>query len=307
MIEEETNRDQPWVIPIANQQRARYFIERAFSTDLGDGNMEALIFDMDDTLVVEETAATDAFLETCRLAEERFAINAEELQATVRETCRRLWHESPARAYCLEIGISSWEGLWARFEGDDPNLRTLREWGPVYRLDSWYKALKKYGVDNIAFAAQLSDAFGKNRRKSHLLYDDVHPFLEEFSKLYRLGLLSNGAPDLQREKLGGTGIEGYFTEIVISGEVGYGKPDHRIYELILSRLGVRPECAMMIGNSLKSDIKGAQAVGMKTAWLNRNGISHNESIIPDLEAPNLRELKKAFQQGILGNLGEPRH
>jgi putative hydrolase of the HAD superfamily len=268
--------------------------------------MEALIFDMDDTLVVEETSAEDAFLETCKLAEERFAINSEEFHATIRETCRELWHESPARAYCLEIGISSWEGLWARFEGNDPNLKILREWGPIYRLNSWHNALKKYGVDNIEFAAQLADAFGKNRRKRHVLYHDVEPFLVEFSKLYRLGLLSNGAPDLQREKIDGTRIGGYFTEIVISGEVGCGKPDHRIYELILYRLGIRPERAMMIGNSLKSDIKGAQAIGMKAAWLNRNGKSHDESIIPDLEVSNLRELKKAFQQGIAGDLGEPR-
>lgn len=261
-----------------------------------DANMEAIVFDMDDTLVIEEASAADAFLETCRLAEERFGINTEELHATIRETCRKLWHESPARAYCLEIGISSWEGLWARFEGDDdPNLRILREWGPSYRLDSWHNALKKFGVDDIEFASQLGDAFGKNRRKHHVLYNDVESFLEEFSKLYRLGLLSNGAPDLQREKIEGTGIGRHFTEIVISGEVGYGKPDRRIYELILSRLSVRPERAMMIGNSLKSDIKGAQAIGMKAAWLNRNGMSRDNSIVPDLEAPNLRELRMALK------------
>jgi putative hydrolase of the HAD superfamily len=260
-----------------------------------DANMEALVFDMDDTLVIEEASAADAFLETCRLAEERFGINAKELHAIIREACRKLWHESPARAYCLEIGISSWEGLWARFEGDDPNLKILREWGPSYRLDSWHNSLRKCGIDDIEFATQLANAFVINRRKRHVLYDDVELCLDEFSKLYRLGLLSNGAPDLQREKIEGTGIGRYFAEVVISGEVGYGKPDRRIYELILSRLGVRPERAMMMGNSLKSDIKGAQAIGMKTAWLNRNGILHDDSIVPDLEAPNLRELRMALK------------
>jgi putative hydrolase of the HAD superfamily len=258
-------------------------------------NMEALIFDMDDTLVIEEASAADAFLETCRLAEERFGINTEELHATIRETCRKLWHESPARAYCLEIGISSWEGLWARFEGDDPNLKILHEWGLSYRLDSWYHSLKKYGVDNIEFASQLAETFIKNRQKRHILYDDVESFLEEFSRSYYLGLLSNGVPDLQREKIEGTGIGSFFAEIVISGEVGYGKPDRRIYELILSRIGVRPEQAMMIGNSLKSDIKGAQAISMKAVWLNRNGISRDESIIPDLEVPSLNEFKVALK------------
>ena len=260
-----------------------------------DANMEAIVFDMDDTLVIEEASAADAFLETCRLAEERFGINTKELHVIIRETCRKLWHESPARAYCLEIGISSWEGLWARFEGDDPNLKILREWGPSYRLDSWHNSLRKCGIDDIEFATQLANAFVINRRKRHVLYDDVELCLDEFSKLYRLGLLSNGAPDLQREKIEGTGIGRYFAEVVISGEVGYGKPDRRIYELILSRLVVRPEQAMMIGNSLKSDIKGAQAIGMKAAWLNRNGMSRDESTVPDLEAPNLRELRMALK------------
>src|SRR4030043_1479184 len=112
--------------------------------------MEAIVFDMDDTLVIEEASAADAFLETCRLAEERFRINTEELHATIRETCRKLWHESPARAYCLEIGISSWEGLWARFEGDDdPNLRILGEWGPSSRQIPCTMALRKLGVGEL--------------------------------------------------------------------------------------------------------------------------------------------------------------
>ena len=77
--------------------------------------MKALIFDLDDTLVVEEASAEAAFLETCELAKVRYGINPQDLHATLRQTCRNLWHDSPARAYCLEIGISSWEGLWARF------------------------------------------------------------------------------------------------------------------------------------------------------------------------------------------------
>ena len=268
-------------------------------------NMEALVFDMDDTLVIEEASASDAFIETCQLAEQRFGISAEVLHATVRETCRDIWCASPARTYCLEIGISSWEGLWARFEGDAPYLKILREWGPIYRLDSWHAALQKCGVDNIEFAAQLADVFGKNRRKRHVLYDDVGPFLEEFSKFYRLGLLTNGAPDLQHEKIDGSGIREYFVAIVISGEVGFGKPERRIYEIMLNQLDVRPEQAMMIGNSLKSDIKGAQATGMKTAWLNRSRMLRDEPIVPDWEISSLQELRVALRKGTTAELGKP--
>jgi putative hydrolase of the HAD superfamily len=68
------------------------------------------------------------------------------------------------------------------------------------------------------------------------------------------------------------------SEIVISGEVGYGKPDHRIYQLVLSRLGTRQESTWNIGDSLKRDILGAKAIGIKTVWVNRHGMSRDESI-----------------------------
>jgi putative hydrolase of the HAD superfamily len=114
--------------------------------------------------------------------------------------------------------------------------------------------------------------------------------LDEFSRFYRLALLTNGPADLQREKIGTTGIEKYFTEIIISGEVGYVKPDCRIYQLLLSRLAANPESTWNIGDSLERDITGAKAIGIKTIWVNRHGISRDESIVPDLEVSNLGQL-----------------
>jgi putative hydrolase of the HAD superfamily len=160
---------------------------------------KALIFDMDDTLIVEEASAETAFLQTCELARVRHGIEPREQRATVRRTCRRLWHAAPVRAYCVEIGISSWEALWARFEGPDEPLKILREWAPTYRRDSWHEALRQHGVNDIDFALELAETFGLNRRKLHIIYEDVRPGLEHFRRLLRLGLLTNGAPDLQRE------------------------------------------------------------------------------------------------------------
>jgi putative hydrolase of the HAD superfamily len=240
--------------------------------------------------MVEEAGAEAAFVEICKQAEQHCGVDANRLCTVVRETARDIWHQSPARPYCVEIGISSWEGLVARFEGDDPNLRVLREWAPHYRLDTWNGALVKCGVDNIDLANQLADAFQRNRRAHYTLYDDAAFCLDEFSKFYRLALLTNGPPDLQREKIEITGIEKYFTEIVVSGEVGYSKPDCRIYQLVLYRLGVKAESTWNIGHSLKRDILGANAIGIKTVWVNRHGLSRDESIVPDLEVSNLGQI-----------------
>lgn len=251
---------------------------------------KALVFDMDDTLVVEKASAEAAFLTTCELARARYGIEPTDLHATLRETCRGIWHASPVRAYCVEIGISSWEALWARFEGADESLRILREWSPTYRHNSWCEALGRHGIDDVDLAHELAEAFPIHRRELHIVYDDVRPALEHFKRTFRLGLLTNGAPDLQREKMAGSGIAEYFDEIVVSGEVGFGKPNPRIYETMLSRLAVTADEALMVGNSLGSDVQGAQSVGMKAVWLNRAGRSRDGTIIPNHEITDLTEL-----------------
>jgi len=232
------------------------------------------------------------------LATDRYDIDSGALCNTVRETCRGFWHKAHAREYCLRIGISSWEGLWARFEGDGEHLKRLREWAPRYRSISWREALRKHGVDDPAFAQELAESFQSNRRKHHVLYDDARPVLEGLRQSYKLGLLTNGDPHLQRDKIDGTGIGQYFDAVVVSGEVGVGKPDGGIFEIMISRLRVSLDAALMIGDSLHSDVMGAQAIGMKAAWINRLGRPRVESITPDFEVSNLVELQRILQDGL---------
>lgn len=83
---------------------------------------------------------------------------------------------------------------------------------------------------------------------------------------------------------------------MVSGEVGYGKPDCRIYQLVLSQLGVKPEVTWNIGDSLETDIRGAQAVGIKACWINRGGVTRDETIIPDLEVSSLEQFISALKK-----------
>jgi putative hydrolase of the HAD superfamily len=124
--------------------------------------MNTIIFDMDDTLVVEEESARAAFLTTCEFAQDRCGVAQQELHAAVRQSCRALWHESPARAYCLQVGISSWEGLWAEFLGPDENLAVLRNWSETYRTSSWHEALRTCGHDCPELASELGNTFMLN-------------------------------------------------------------------------------------------------------------------------------------------------
>ena len=266
--------------------------------------VKALIFDLDDTLVVEKASATAAFLATCQLAAQRYHLDPSALHTTVRETCRQLWHHHcPARAYVVQIGISSWEALWSRFEGKDESLARLRAWAPDYRRDSWHHALQAHGVDDIDLAGELADTFPTHRRRRHIVYDDVRPALDEFRRTYRLALLTNGASDLQREKVAGAQIGAYFDEILVAGDIGIAKPDPRIFQTMLARLRVEPHEAVMLGDSQSKDVQGAQAIGMKAIWVNRTAIPRREGVTPDLEATDLVEcLKKLVTDRFLDTL-----
>ena len=94
---------------------------------------------------------------------------------------------------------------------------------------------------------------------------------ERLRGAHRLALVSNGASDLQREKLRGAGLEGYFDCVVVSGDIGIGKPDPAPFRRALTRLGVPPDAAAMVGDTLDRDVLGARRAGIRALWLNRSG------------------------------------
>jgi putative hydrolase of the HAD superfamily len=249
-----------------------------------------ILFDFDDTLVVEEPSAEEAFLAAGELARRKYGIEPTALHESVRRCARTLWKAAPTHAYCRTIGISSWEGLWARFLGDHPSLEALRQWAPVYRLSAWTAALDEHGINDTSLAEQLAEAFPVERRKRHVLLPGAEEVLKAFRGRFKLGLITNGAADLQREKIEGSGLARYFDSITISGEVGVGKPDAKIFSTALASLHADPGTTMMVGNSLKSDIAAAQAIGLRAIWFNRTGADPPEEIQPDAEIADLSEL-----------------
>lgn len=263
----------------------------------------AILFDFDDTLVVEEASAEEAFLAACELAREKYDVEVSALHESVRRNARRIWQAAPTIDYCRAIGISSWEGLWAGFLGDDPNLAALRKWAPEYRREAWSAALEEHGIDDVSLAERLAEAFRQERRRRHIVFPDAENVLQELRREYRLGLITNGAPDLQREKIEGSGLAHYFDSITISGDVGVGKPDPKIFGAALDALGVEPEATAMVGNSLERDVAAAQAVGLKAIWLNRAGAACRDDVRPDAEITNLSELpaliEKLQKDGII--------
>lgn len=266
----------------------------------GDVSMtvKGILFDLDDTLLVEVASATFAFEQACRLALDKTGAPLDLLVATAREKARALWHQGPARAYCVRIGVSSWEGLWARFEGDDPDLKTMREWAPIYRFQTWTMTLFAHNVRDEELASRMSETYFSERRRRHLLFEDSLNALRYAHGRFRMGLITNGLSCLQREKIKGAGqLEKYFDTIVISGDVGIAKPAPPMFDTALANLELAPEQVVMVGNGMRTDIEGAKAAGLRAIYIDR-GDPHggDSSSIPEATIHNLNELDSVLRR-----------
>ncbi len=107
--------------------------------------------------------------------------------------------------------------------------------------------------------------------ESRLLLDDAFPTLLELRRRgFLLGVVTNrlwGGP-LFQEDLRALGLLDYFepATIAISADLGVRKPNAAIFMHTLKALNVAPEQAVMVGDSLRSDIVGAQALGIFAVW-----------------------------------------
>ena len=252
----------------------------------------AVLFDLDDTLLWDERSVEEAFEITCRTAAKAADIQASELLQAVRQEARLLYESYETFAFTQMIGINPYEGLWANFTaGDQPEFRRLQELAPVYRRESWRKGLQKLGIENDALAGDLAEQFAAERRKRPYVYEETFDVLQSLKGKVKLLLLTNGSPDLQQEKLDGVPeLAPYFDHIVISGNFGKGKPDPSIFIHALGLLEIPPEQAVMVGDKLTTDIKGGNAAGLTTVWINRNDRMKDPDIVPDFEVQSLTEL-----------------
>lgn len=252
--------------------------------------IDTVLLDLDDTLVVEVASADEAFQRACVLAADRYPVHPDRLHESVRRVARERWYAGTEYAYAASIAVSSWEALWARFEGEHPAIAGMRAEAPDHRSAVWRGALAAHDIIDDGLAEEMSRTFVETRRGLHVLFPDVSETLAWLRPRYRLGVVTNGLSCLQRDKLRGSGLAGVFDAFVAAGDLHRRKPDPAVFERALELLGARPERAIMVGNSLTSDIVGGAAAGLRTVWLNRQCAPPQDGIQPDAEIESLTEL-----------------
>lgn len=163
--------------------------------------------------------------------------------------------------------------------------------------------LKDKGYDDLSgdFLRNALDALFAVTQENWTLEDDAITTLETLrEKGYSLGIVSNAGDDTDVQKLAqGFGITKYFDFILTSAACSYRKPHPRIFELALSNWYCLPNEAVMIGDNLDADVRGAQEAGLYGVWLSRRAdpkTEEQEQVRPDASISSLSEFPALLDQ-----------
>ncbi|MEH7386433.1 HAD family hydrolase [Bacillus sp. JJ1521] len=110
----------------------------------------------------------------------------------------------------------------------------------------------------------------------------------------KVGIITNGSTQRQKAKIMNTNLNSCFDLIIISEEVGFSKPDKRIFELALNKLNVEPEAALFVGDNIEKDIGGCKNANIKGIWFNPHRIKNDTEIKPYAEIDSFDRLLSYF-------------
>ena len=121
-----------------------------------------------------------------------------------------------------------------------------------------------------ALAEQLSEDFLNMTTARFSLLEGAEELVRYLAAKYPLTVVTNGFVEVQYEKFDKSGLRNCFSHIVLSEEVGYQKPNPRIFEEALRMNGLQAEDVVMIGDSWSSDIQGAINAGIDQIWIRKS-------------------------------------
>lgn len=145
-------------------------------------------------------------------------------------------------------------------------------------------------------AEQSRKNYEGNLSDGHYFLPGAEDALKALSKEYRLFLVSNGTTHVQEKRLASAGIGKYFEDIFISQSIGINKPAKGYFDHCFARIpGFAPERAIIVGDSLSSDIQGGKNAGIATCWVNPGHKPVNPDICPDYQIGSLSQLEALLE------------
>ncbi len=235
---------------------------------MADTIRKKILFDIDDTILdfhtAERNSITQAFTD--------FGIPVD---------------ETVLRRYS-EINLRCWEEL---------------EKGTMTRDEVLVSRFEKLFAETLVDAspALVQDHYEALLESGHYFVPGAPELLETLYPRYDLYLISNGNTVTQECRLKSAGIGPYFKGIFISEQIGANKPSRAFFDACFAAIpGFRREDALIVGDSLTSDILGGINASVRTCWFNPAGLPSRDHIRPDYEIRSLDELPtlldKIFEQ-----------
>ena len=223
--------------------------------------IEFLFLDLDDTILDFKLAEYKA------------------LQGTLRE-----FGVEPTDAVCSRyshINKLHWEAL--------ERGELTRKQVMVGRFETLFREL---GVRGDAEAC--SHRYMENLGNGHDFLPGAKEAVARLSRTYKLYAATNGTKTVQKKRIQEADLEQYFENIFISQDIGIEKPALEFFQKCFAQIpGFDPKKAMIVGDSLTSDIQGGINAGMLTCWVNPN---HKEGRIkPDYEIESLTQLEQLLE------------
>jgi putative hydrolase of the HAD superfamily len=123
----------------------------------------------------------------------------------------------------------------------------------------------------LQYAMKFYDTYWNTMLEHMRLYDYVRPLLKELhSKNIKVGILTDLTAHIQYRKISRLGLTTQIDYLVTSEEAGAEKPSEKMFGLMLGKMKVKPEKAIMIGDSMKKDVEGAKKIGMRSIYFDRS-------------------------------------
>jgi putative hydrolase of the HAD superfamily len=230
---------------------------------------EAIIFDLDDTIITGDFGTDELWKTLCyQHAEFIEGLSGDILFSEVNKA--RDWYWADSERHRIK------------------RLNLIKA-----RREMVEFVFSKLGIENEKVCHSFADSYTVKRQEMITLIPGSIDTLVHFKKTgAAMALITNGASDFQRQKIGRFDLAQYFEYILVEGEFGAGKPDISVFVHALGKLGVTPDKAWMVGDDLKRDILGANQAGIFSVWVDwqNNGLPDNSPAHPDRIITTISEL-----------------
>lgn len=231
---------------------------------------QAIIFDLDDTILNDSGHVEPCWQEACREAAARLnGLDPAALRAAIKREADWFWSDTGRhRQGRLDLRAAS-AGVVAR-------------------------ALAGLGIEvPPGFARTISDYYRDLREERLCPVEGAIETIEWFrSRGVRLGMATNGSAAGQRAKIERFALAPYFDRIIVEGEFGMGKPHREVYEALFASLRAAPEKTWSVGDNLEWDVGAPQSLGAYGIWVDvrHGGLPEGSPVRPDRVVYSVREL-----------------